>query len=66
MLTKHATRFQFAIYLQQGYNLVCWNPDEDRWGMYLKSLNYVNRFKTRLAASGTKAELDALIEEYTK
>lgn len=65
-MVKHATRFQLAIYLQQGYNLTCWNEAEDRWGLYLKAKNYRNKFKTRLAASGSKVELEALVKEYVK
>lgn len=63
-MIKYATRFQLAIYLQRGYDLICFNSAKDWWGLYLKAPNYQNKFKTRLAASGTKAELEALVKEY--
>lgn len=75
-MVKHATRFQMAIYLHQGYHILDWGSGQA--GLYLESklywtdwsgtflLNPNKQFKTgtKLAASGTREELEAFVAEF--
>lgn len=61
-LTKHASRFQLVMGLQEGYTLV--RLGEDDYGLYMK--RFVNDFGTPLAVRGPLDEVGALIHDLTR
>lgn len=75
-MVKYATRFQLALYLQQGYTIVDWGMGQA--GLYLNGKsgyrapwhgknflgNYQMKTGTTLAASGTREELETLVREF--
>ena len=72
---KYASRFQMAVNLPNGYDIVDWGQGkaglylrswrDRRWGKSLITGKMINT-GTSLAASGTREELEAWVAEFQK